>query len=87
MHTIYEKKVLRRKTIVGTHLAKPSLEMIAGVMGIIKSGAAYMPIDPVYPADRIKYMLEDSKSSILLLNKDLKEKAEKFTGSIIEYGG
>ena len=46
-----------------------SFEMISGLLGIIKSGAAYLPIDPNYPSDRIRYMLEDSRA-ILLLTQD-----------------
>ncbi|MCP4154136.1 MAG: amino acid adenylation domain-containing protein, partial [bacterium] len=43
-----------------------SIEMIIGLMGILKSGAAYLPIDPDFPAERINYMLKDSKARILL---------------------
>lgn len=44
-----------------------SFEMIAGIFGIVKSGAAYVPVDPTYPADRIRFMLEDSKPRAVLL--------------------
>ena len=43
-----------------------SLEMVIGIFGIIKAGGAYMPIDPQYPEDRIKYMLEDTGAELLL---------------------
>ncbi|MEH2104791.1 non-ribosomal peptide synthetase [Nostoc sp.] len=43
-----------------------SLEMIIGVLGILKAGAAYVPIDPNYPQERIGFMLEDSGTSVLL---------------------
>ncbi|MGB8954177.1 MAG: amino acid adenylation domain-containing protein, partial [Tumebacillaceae bacterium] len=43
-----------------------SMEMMVGLYGIIKSGAAYVPIDPDYPADRIEYMLADSDARVLL---------------------
>ena len=39
--------------------ADRSIEMIAGIYGIIKAGGAYVPIDPTYPEDRIAFMLED----------------------------
>ena len=41
-------------------------EFIAAVIGVQKTGAAYVPIDPVYPEDRIRYMLEDSGSKVTL---------------------
>ncbi len=43
-----------------------SLEMVVGLLGIIKAGAAYVPIDPDYPAARVEFMLEDSQVTVLL---------------------
>ncbi|WP_440705188.1 amino acid adenylation domain-containing protein, partial [Cysteiniphilum sp. E12A11] len=43
-----------------------SLEMIIGILGILKSGAAYVPIDPNYPSDRIQYILDDTKAPLIL---------------------
>ncbi len=43
-----------------------SLEMIVGILGILKSGAAYVPIDPNYPKERINYILKDAKITHLL---------------------
>ncbi|MCM3738302.1 amino acid adenylation domain-containing protein [Bacillus cytotoxicus] len=43
-----------------------SVEMIVGVLGIIKSGAAYMPIDPTYPKERVSYILENSNVDLLI---------------------
>jgi amino acid adenylation domain-containing protein len=51
--------------------APPSLEMITGILGILKSGGAYLPIDPEYPQERIAYMLKDSGAKITLTNKDI----------------
>jgi nonribosomal peptide synthetase DhbF len=42
-------------------LALPrSVEMVVGVLAVLKAGAAYLPLDPDYPADRLAYMLEDA---------------------------
>jgi len=43
-----------------------SIDMIVGIMAILKSGSAYMPIDPNYPEERIRYTLEDSGAGIVL---------------------
>ncbi|MCP4727920.1 MAG: amino acid adenylation domain-containing protein, partial [bacterium] len=53
-----------------------SVEMIIGMLAILKSGGAYLPIDTVYPVDRIRFMLEDSGTEILLTTKDLTETAD-----------
>ncbi|WP_344813581.1 non-ribosomal peptide synthetase, partial [Chitinophaga oryziterrae] len=43
-----------------------SFEMVIGILGIQKAGATYVPIDPEYPAERIRYMIEDSGSRHVL---------------------
>ena len=47
-------------------IADRSIEMIAGIYGIIKAGGAYVPIDPTYPEDRISFMLEDCAPKAVL---------------------
>lgn len=42
--------------------------LLVSLLGILKSGAAYIPLDPEYPHDRIEYMLEDSKAKMLLVS-------------------
>lgn len=44
-----------------------SLDMIVGILGILKAGAAYLPIDPDFPNERIEFMLQDSNSKVVLL--------------------
>lgn len=51
-----------------------SFMMVAGLLGILKSGGAYLPIDPDYPEKRIKIILEDSESTILLADSNACEK-------------
>jgi len=43
-----------------------SAEMIVSLLAVLKAGGAYLPVDPSYPNERISYMLEDSKSKILI---------------------
>ncbi|MGP4001156.1 amino acid adenylation domain-containing protein [Streptomyces sp. 8N706] len=48
-------------------LAVPrSAEMVTALVAVLKSGAAYLPIDPAYPADRISYMLHDARPIMIL---------------------
>ncbi|MCE0464978.1 non-ribosomal peptide synthetase, partial [Pseudomonas uvaldensis] len=42
------------------------LDMIVGLLGILKSGAGYVPLDPAYPAERLAYMLHDSRPVALV---------------------
>ncbi|MGX4727874.1 amino acid adenylation domain-containing protein, partial [Pseudomonas corrugata] len=50
------------------------LEMVAGLVGILKAGAGYVPLDPAYPAERLVYMLEDSAPKVLLTQRSLQER-------------
>ncbi|HAV90688.1 MAG TPA: non-ribosomal peptide synthetase, partial [Eubacterium sp.] len=47
-----------------------SLEMIEAIFGVLKSGGTYLPIDPTYPEDRIKFMLEDTNPKAVLVYTD-----------------
>ncbi|TKB99643.1 polyketide synthase [Pedobacter cryotolerans] len=53
--------------LVGVFLA-PGFNMVVGILGILKAGAAYVPIDPNFPADRINYLLEDTGMKICLID-------------------
>jgi amino acid adenylation domain-containing protein len=46
--------------------ATRSIEMIVGLLGILKAGAAYLPLDPVYPRERLAFMLDDAQAPVLL---------------------
>ena len=50
-----------------------SLEMIVGLLGILKSGGGYVPLDPNYPKSRVAFMLEDSQAPVLLTQERLRE--------------
>ena len=60
-------KGVTRNVIVGL-LTDHSIETVVGILATLKAGGAYIPIDPKYPRDRIRYMLEDSESKLLLTN-------------------
>ncbi len=42
------------------------VEMLVGILGILKAGAAYVPLDPAYPADRLRFMLDDTGARVVL---------------------
>lgn len=50
---------------------EPSLELMTGVWGILMAGAAYLPLSPEYPEERLRYMLEDAKVSIVFCQRAL----------------
>ncbi len=43
--------------------------MIAGILGVLKAGKTYVPLDPTFPAERLSYLLEDSQSTVVLTNR------------------
>lgn len=55
---------------VGLCVAR-SLEMAVGMLGTLKAGGAYLPVDPLYPEERIAYMLEDAGIAVLLTQQRL----------------
>ncbi len=55
-------------TLVGICMER-SLEMLVGVLGILKAGAAYVPLDPTHPKERLAFMLRDAHISVLLTQK------------------
>lgn len=57
-----------------------SVEMIVGLLAILKSGCAYLPIDPEYPSQRIAFMLEDSRVPLVLTQKEQLSNFEGFKG-------
>ncbi|WP_217593259.1 non-ribosomal peptide synthetase [Cohnella sp. GbtcB17] len=61
-------------TIVGL-LAERSPALLAGIYGILKAGAAYLPLDPAHPADRIAYSLADSGARCLLVSPGMCDRA------------
>ncbi|MGO4964300.1 MULTISPECIES: bacitracin non-ribosomal peptide synthetase BacC [Bacillus] len=66
---LLREKGVKPDMIVGV-MAERSVEMIVGMLAVLKAGGAYLPIDPEYPEDRIRYMIEDSGISILLKKAD-----------------
>ena len=50
---------------------KHSLETVIGLLGILKAGGVYVPLDPAYPKERLAFMLEDAEVPVLLTQERL----------------
>lgn len=61
---------LHADTLVGICVPR-SLNMIIGILGILKAGAAYVPLDPEYPEERLKYILEDCQPLLIITEEDI----------------
>ena len=60
-----------------------SFEMVVGLFGILKSGAAYVPLDPTYPAERLQYMLADSAPGVLLIQESLRDRIPPSSATLV----
>jgi amino acid adenylation domain-containing protein len=69
-------------SLVGIYIER-SLDMLVGLLGILKAGAAYIPLDPAYPGDRIGYMLDDSDARLVLTQSALVDTLPPYTGSVL----
>ncbi|HEV2735505.1 MAG TPA: amino acid adenylation domain-containing protein, partial [Longimicrobiaceae bacterium] len=54
--------------------------MLVGILGILKAGGVYVPLDPAYPAERLAYMLADSGAAVLLAESALQDVLPSFEG-------
>lgn len=68
--------------LVGLFLERTP-EMLVGILGILKSGAAYVPLDPGYPKERLRYIIEDSRAPIVLTQQSLLDQLPTFVGRLV----
>jgi len=66
------KRGIGPEVLVGIGM-KRSVEMVVGLLGILKAGGAYVPLDVAYPTERLKYMIQDARITVLLTEQDLLE--------------
>ncbi len=66
----YIEKTIGTGKVVSILIGRGEYDMIAP-LGVLKAGCAYEPLDPSYPADRLKFMVEDAKSSLLITGEGL----------------
>ncbi|HLJ02689.1 MAG TPA: amino acid adenylation domain-containing protein [Solirubrobacteraceae bacterium] len=63
--------------------AERSIEMVIAVLGVLKAGCAYAPIDPGYPEDRVEFMLSDTSAPVLVTQSHLLERLPAGLGAAI----
>jgi amino acid adenylation domain-containing protein/non-ribosomal peptide synthase protein (TIGR01720 family) len=74
---------VRPDSLVGVHTSR-STTMVVALLGILKSGAAYLPLDPEYPPERLAFMLRDSKVSLVLAEPETDRRLPAGDWSVIE---
>ncbi|MBD2520193.1 amino acid adenylation domain-containing protein, partial [Nostoc sp. FACHB-973] len=60
-----------------------SLEMVIGLLGILKAGAAYVPLDPEYPTERLSFILEDAQVSVLLTQQSILDRLPQHQAQLV----
>ena len=71
------------ETRVGV-MVERSFEMVVGLLGVLKAGAAYVPLNPDYPAERLSYMLESAQVKVLLTQQHWRERIPAYSGPALE---
>jgi amino acid adenylation domain-containing protein len=65
------------EVVVGVCLER-SVEMIVAILGTLKAGGAYLPLDPEFPAERLEYLLEDAGVRVILTQRSLDARLKAF---------
>lgn len=63
-----------------------SVEMIAAIFAVLKSGAAYIPVEPSFPQERIAYMMEEAQADCIITNTKYREMVKAFPKIIVDSG-
>lgn len=71
-----QKNGVGPETLVGVFMER-SVEMVVALYGILKAGGAYVPLDPSFPEDRLNYMMEDTRLTIVLTQQHLQTRLPK----------
>lgn len=73
---------VNRGSVVGV-MVNRGMMMPIGALAALKAGAAYLPMDPSYPTERLQYMLEDAGACVLLCDPALQNKVPEFAGTVL----
>jgi amino acid adenylation domain-containing protein/non-ribosomal peptide synthase protein (TIGR01720 family) len=73
------------EVVVGVFLER-SVDLAVALLAVLKAGAAYLPLDPSYPRDRLAWMLEDSGAPVVIMDRSLAEVFPSFGGRTVHPG-
>ncbi len=73
---------LAQRSIIGIYMER-SLEMVISMLAILKAGAAYLPLDPSYPNDRLQFMLADAQAPLVLTQNQLQDRLASTQARIV----
>ncbi|WP_199326293.1 non-ribosomal peptide synthetase [Nostoc parmelioides] len=76
---------VKPETTVGICLER-SPEMLIGILGVLKAGGVYLPLDPTYPDERVKWILGDAQVGVLLVHAETQRRREEF-GRVVCWEG
>ncbi len=70
-------------TLIGVYVSR-SIELMIATLGILKAGAAYVPLDPAFPVDRVAFMIEDSAMPMVVTQSALKRDLPDVSTTVVE---
>ncbi|WP_232666822.1 non-ribosomal peptide synthetase [Pseudonocardia sp. TRM90224] len=73
-------------TLVGVH-AERSAELVVALLAVLKSGGAYVPLEPSYPEDRLRHMIRDTAPQVLLTDRELPARLADLGPHVVRLGG
>ncbi|OAI57029.1 hypothetical protein AYO50_02100, partial [Acidobacteria bacterium SCGC AG-212-P17] len=73
---------VRKEDLVGVCMRR-SPEMVVAMLGIWKANAAYVPLDPLYPEERLRFMLEDANARVVITEEILSEKVRGIDATVL----
>ena len=70
------------EVLVGVMLER-SIELVVGLLGILKAGAAYLPLDADYPGERLRFMLAEAQAPVLLTQRETITALPEYAGQVV----
>ena len=74
-----------REKVVSILLHRSEM-MIVAAIGALRAGAAYQPLDPSYPDDRLAFMVSDAEAMVLITEEGLRQRLPDFGGAVLDIG-